>query len=66
MKKIIVKISDGKARLTGSGTYGIKDKLKKYGFIWKDGAWEGSQEKLETVASYIKNFKYDEIQLEVI
>ena len=44
MKQIMAKISDGKVRLTGNGTFGIKDKIKKYGTgRWKDGRppWEG-------------------------
>ena len=60
MKQIIAKISDGKVRLTGNGTYDIKSKIKKYGFTWKDGAWEGPEAKFDTMVSYVKNFKNNE------
>jgi len=63
MKQIIAKISDGKVRLTGNGTFSLKDKIKKYGFTWKDGAWEGPEAKLDTVVSYVKNFKSGEIEI---
>lgn len=63
MKYITANINNEKVRLEGNGTYGIKDKLKKYGFIWKDGAWEAPKEKLEIVKKYIKNFKNDKLEL---
>ena len=63
MKQIKVKVENGKVRLTGNGAYEIKDKIKKYGFVWKDGAWEGSEDKLATVANYVENFKHDKIEI---
>ena len=65
MKTITVRKENKKNSVSGSGTFEIKNQIKKYGFkfSWEKKSWIGTDEMVEILENYISNFKSSKIEI---